>query len=74
MGPFPHDAPKAKIDRRETSPGPTAFEFVKFSLHPEPASWRTCFRSDGLIGGGAPHSTKGSLLFRQVRINYASLR
>ncbi|MEO1249721.1 MAG: 4-hydroxyphenylpyruvate dioxygenase [Pseudomonadota bacterium] len=67
MGPFPHDAPAAKID--DTNPaGTDGFEFVEFA-HPDPEQLRTLFQSLGFTPV-ATHKTKDITLYRQGDINY----
>ena len=67
MGPFPHDAPKARIDA-ENIAGTDGFEFVEFA-HPDPAYLETLFRQMGFTEL-ARHRTKSISLHRQGRINY----
>ena len=67
MGPFPHDAPKAKIDDVNVA-GTDGFEFVEFA-HPEPEKLEALFASMGYIPV-AVHKTKDIVLFRQGRVNY----
>jgi len=67
MGPFPHDAPKAKIDATNVA-GTDGFEFVEFA-HPEPGMLEDLFRRMG-YREVARHRTKDVLLFRQGGINY----
>ena len=45
MGPFPHNAPKAKIDEYNVA-GTDGFEFVEFA-HPDPAALDDLFRRMG---------------------------
>ncbi|WP_067218446.1 4-hydroxyphenylpyruvate dioxygenase [Stappia indica] len=67
MGPFPHDAPPAKID--ESNPaGTDGFEFVEFS-HPEPEKLDALFRRMGYVPV-ARHKTKAITLYRQGDITY----
>ncbi|MEO1324696.1 MAG: 4-hydroxyphenylpyruvate dioxygenase [Pseudomonadota bacterium] len=67
MGPFPHDAPKAKIDDLNVA-GTDGFEFVEFA-HPEPETLRTLFGQMGytLV---ARHKTKAIELWQQGDITY----
>ena len=44
MGPFPHDAPKAKIDADNVA-GTDGFEFVEFA-HPDPGELEKLFRRE----------------------------
>ncbi len=45
MGPFPHDAPPAKISA-ENPAGTDGFEFVEFA-HPDPDALKTLFEQMG---------------------------
>ena len=47
MGPFPHDAPKARISA-ENPAGTDGFEFVEFA-HPEPEKLDAIFRQMGFV-------------------------
>ena len=67
MGPFPHDAPKAKITK-DNPAGTDGFEFVEFA-HPEPEKLDTTFRQMGFIPV-AKHRTKDITLYRQGDITY----
>ncbi|RDC71798.1 4-hydroxyphenylpyruvate dioxygenase [Rhodovulum sp. 12E13] len=67
MGPFPHDAPKARIDARNVA-GTDGFEFVEFA-HPEPGVLDDLFRKMG-FAEVARHRSKDISLYRQGRINY----
>ena len=67
MGPFPHDAPKAKIDEMNIA-GTDGFEFVEFA-HPNPAELETLFTQMGYTEV-ARHKTKDISLYRQGHINY----
>jgi len=67
MGPFPHDAPKARIDETNIA-GTDGFEFVEFA-HPEPGVLEDLFTKMG-YSEVARHKTKDISLFRQGRINY----
>jgi 4-hydroxyphenylpyruvate dioxygenase len=67
MGPFPHDAPPAKIS--EINPaGTDGFEFVEFA-HPNPAVLESLF---GRMGYEcvARHKARDIRLYRQGNINY----
>ncbi|HUI22098.1 MAG TPA: 4-hydroxyphenylpyruvate dioxygenase [Methylocella sp.] len=67
MGPFPHDAPPAKISA-ENPAGTDGFEFVEFA-HPEPAALQTLFTQMGfeLV---ARHKSRAIELYRQGSVNY----
>ncbi|MFT6450997.1 MAG: 4-hydroxyphenylpyruvate dioxygenase [Halocynthiibacter sp.] len=67
MGPFPHDAPKAKISA-ENPAGTDGFEFVEFA-HPEPEALRTLFAQMG-YAHTATHKTKAIELWQQGDITY----
>ena len=67
MGPFPHDAPKAKIDDVNVA-GTDGFEFVEFA-HPDPAQLEILFETMGYTPV-AQHKTKDITLYRQGGINY----
>ncbi|MEJ6394164.1 4-hydroxyphenylpyruvate dioxygenase [Gymnodinialimonas sp. 2305UL16-5] len=67
MGPFPHDAPKAKIDNINIA-GTDGFEFVEFA-HPEPAELERLFQAMGYLEV-ARHKTHDISLYRQGDINY----
>jgi len=67
MGPFPHDAPKAKIDALNIA-GTDGFEFVEFA-HPDAAALETLFTAMGYTEV-ARHKTKDISLYRQGDINY----
>lgn len=67
MGPFPHDAPVAKISE-ENPAGTDGFEFVEFS-HPNPKVLDKLFHQMGFIPV-AKHKTKNITLYRQGDINY----
>ena len=62
MGPFPHDAPKAKIDEFNRA-GTDGFEFVEFA-HPDPSVLEALFKKMGYIEV-ARHRAKDISLFRQ---------
>jgi len=67
MGPFPHDAPKAKIDNLNIA-GTDGFEFVEFA-HPEPGFLERLFTRMG-YSEVARHKHKDISVFRQGKINY----
>jgi 4-hydroxyphenylpyruvate dioxygenase len=67
MGPFPHDAPKAVIDKTNVA-GTDGFEFVEFA-HPDPAQLDTLFTAMGYMEV-ARHKTRDISLYRQGDINY----
>jgi 4-hydroxyphenylpyruvate dioxygenase len=67
MGPFPHDAPKAKIDNVNVA-GTDGFEFVEFA-HPDPAQLERLFTAMGYVEV-ARHKTKDISIYRQGDINY----
>ncbi|MEO1677321.1 MAG: 4-hydroxyphenylpyruvate dioxygenase [Pseudomonadota bacterium] len=67
MGPFPHDAPKAKIDDTNIA-GTDGFEFVEFA-HPEPGVLEALFGKMG-YAEVARHKTKDISVYRQGRVNY----
>lgn len=67
MGPFPHNAPKARISE-ENPAGTDGFEFVEFA-HPEPEVLDRVFRQMG-FEPVAKHKTKNITLYRQGDINY----
>jgi 4-hydroxyphenylpyruvate dioxygenase len=67
MGPFPHDAPKAKITA-ENPAGTDGFEFVEFA-HPEPEVLRTLFAKMGYLHT-ATHKSKQIELWQQGDITY----
>ncbi len=67
MGPFPHDAPKAKIDEVNIA-GTDGFEFVEFA-HPEPGVLEDLFTKMGYIEV-ARHKTRDISLIRQGGVNY----
>ena len=67
MGPFPHDAPKAKIDETNIA-GTDGFEFVEFA-HPEAGVLEDLFEKMGYTEV-ARHRTKDISLYRQGRVNY----
>lgn len=67
MGPFPHDAPKAKISAANPA-GTDGFEFVEYA-HAEPEKLDVIFRQMG-FAPVAKHKTKNITLYRQGDINY----
>ncbi len=67
MGPFPHDAPTAKITAKNPA-GTDGFEFVEFA-HPEPAKLEEVFTRMG-YEPVAKHRTKNITLWRQGDITY----
>lgn len=67
MGPFPHDAPPARITP-ENPAGTDGFEFVEFA-HPEPEKLRETFARMG-YAHVATHKTKAIDLWQQGDITY----
>ena len=67
MGPFPHDAPKAKISA-DNPAGTDGFEFVEFA-HPDPKELETLFARMGYVPV-ARHKTKAITVWRQGDVNY----
>ncbi|MEX1663084.1 4-hydroxyphenylpyruvate dioxygenase [Thioclava sp. 15-R06ZXC-3] len=67
MGPFPHDAPQAKISD-ENPAGTDGFEFVEFA-HPDPQELRDLFAKMG-YEHVATHKTKPVELWQQGDITY----
>jgi 4-hydroxyphenylpyruvate dioxygenase len=67
MGPFPHDAPKARITDLNFA-GTDGFEFVEFA-HPVAGALEDLFTEMGYIEV-ARHKTKDISLFRQGGVNY----
>ncbi|WP_366655631.1 4-hydroxyphenylpyruvate dioxygenase [Fodinicurvata sp. EGI_FJ10296] len=67
MGPFPHDAPPAKIDD-ENPAGTDGFEFVEFA-HPDPAALEALFERMGYVPV-ARHKSKAVTVWRQGDVNY----
>ena len=67
MGPFPHDAPKARITP-ENPAGTDGFEFVEFA-HPDPEELRVLFARMGYTHV-ANHKTKRIELWQQGDITY----
>jgi 4-hydroxyphenylpyruvate dioxygenase len=66
MGPFPHDAPPAKITE-DNPAGTDGFEFVEFA-HPDPKEARNSFPR--WVTPVARHKTKNITVWRQGDINY----
>jgi 4-hydroxyphenylpyruvate dioxygenase len=67
MGPFPHDAPRAKISQ-DNPAGTDGFEFVEFA-HPNPAELHALFKRMGFTAV-AKHRTLDTTLYRQGDVNY----
>jgi 4-hydroxyphenylpyruvate dioxygenase len=67
MGPFPHDAPKAKIDATNVA-GIDGFEFVEFA-HPDPAALERLFTAMG-YAEVARRKSRDISLYRQGDITY----
>lgn len=67
MGPFPHDAPPARISKANPA-GTDGFEFVEFA-HPEPAKLADLFTRMGYVAV-AKHRSKDITVWRQGDINY----
>ncbi|QKV19683.1 4-hydroxyphenylpyruvate dioxygenase [Oricola thermophila] len=67
MGPFPHNAPKAKISA-ENPAGTDGFEFVEFA-HPDPQELETLFKRMG-YAPVARHKSKAITVWRQGDVNY----
>jgi len=67
MGPFPHDAPPARISA-ENPAGTDGFEFVEFA-HPEPGKLADLFARMGYTEV-ARHKSKAISVWRQGDINY----
>ena len=67
MGPFPHDAPPARITA-DNPAGTDGFEFVEFA-HPEPEKLEELFSRMG-YSKVATHRTKAISVWRQGDINY----
>jgi 4-hydroxyphenylpyruvate dioxygenase len=67
MGPFPHDAPPAKITAANPA-GTDGFEFVEFA-HPEPQKLEELFARMG-YARVAQHRSKAISVWRQGDINY----
>ena len=67
MGPFPHDAPPARID--DANPmGTDGFAFVEFA-HPEPDKLHDLMRRMG-YAAVARHRTKAITVYRQGDVDY----
>ena len=67
MGPFPHDAPKARITA-DNPAGTDGFEFVEFA-HPDPQALRDLFKKMG-YAHVANHKTRAVELWQQGDISY----
>jgi 4-hydroxyphenylpyruvate dioxygenase len=67
MGPFPHDAPPAKISAQNPA-GTDGFEFVEFA-HPRPEELAKLFERMG-YAPVARHRTRNITVYRQGDINY----
>ena len=67
MGPFPHDAPKARITA-DNPAGTDGFEFVEFA-HPDPQALRDLFTKMG-YSHVANHKTRAVELWQQGDISY----
>ncbi|MER8388696.1 4-hydroxyphenylpyruvate dioxygenase [Mesorhizobium sp. M0166] len=67
MGPFPHDAPPAKISKTNPA-GTDGFEFVEFA-HAEPEKLAELFTRMGYVQV-AKHRSKDITVWRQGDINY----
>ena len=67
MGPFPHNAPPAKISAANPA-GTDGFEFVEFA-HSEPEKLAELFTRMGYVAV-AKHRTKAITVWRQGDINY----
>ncbi len=67
MGPFPHDAPAAKISA-DNPMGTDGFEFVEYA-HPNPEELHALFKLMG-YAPVARHRTKKITVYRQGDINY----
>jgi len=67
MGPFPHDAPPARITPQNPA-GTDGFEFVEYA-HPEPEALHALFKQMG-FAPVARHRTKTVTLYRQGDVNY----
>ncbi len=67
MGPYPHNAPKARVDDLNIA-GTDGFEFVEFA-HPEPEKLEALFQQMGYVEV-ARHKSKNISLYRQGLINY----
>jgi 4-hydroxyphenylpyruvate dioxygenase len=67
MGPFPHQAPPARITP-ENPAGTDGFGFVEYA-HPDPAELHRLFRTMGFTAV-AKHRTRAITLYRQGDVNY----
>ncbi len=67
MGPFPHDAPAARITA-DNPAGTDGFGFVEFA-HPDPAALHALFSTMGFVAV-AKHRTKAITLYRQGDVDY----
>jgi 4-hydroxyphenylpyruvate dioxygenase len=67
MGPFPHEAPAARITP-DNPAGTDGFGFVEFA-HPNPVELHTLFRTMG-FSPIARHRTKAITLYRQGDVDY----
>src|SRR5918993_3398077 len=67
MGPFPHDAPPARISP-DNPAGTDGFEFVEFA-HPEPEKLEALFSRMG-FSPVARHRQRAVTVWRQGDINY----
>ena len=67
MGPFPHNAPEAKISA-DNPAGTDGFEFVEFA-HPDPKELEVLFTRMGYVPV-AHHKSKAITVWRQGDINY----
>ena len=67
MGPFPHDAPAAKISA-DNPMGTDGFEFVEYA-HPRPEELHALFKLMG-YAPVARHRTRKITVYRQGDINY----
>jgi 4-hydroxyphenylpyruvate dioxygenase len=67
MGPFPHNAPTAKISA-DNPAGTDGFEFVEFA-HPEPKELEALFERMGYVPV-ARHKSKAITVWRQGDVNY----
>jgi 4-hydroxyphenylpyruvate dioxygenase len=67
MGPFPHDAPAARITPQNPM-GTDGFAFVEYA-HPEPEKLHALFRLMGFVPV-ARHRTKAITVYRQGDVDY----
>lgn len=67
MGPFPHEAPPARITR-DNPAGTDGFGFVEFA-HPNPAELHALFRTMGFTAV-AKHRQQAVTLYRQGDVDY----